>query len=77
MLRSRKLIREGTTIMAELTGMVGFAFSVAENALPRRRAVELTAALTLAVSLIVAVTAVSIDVAHAKSRAAVLTTLRN
>jgi len=54
--------------MTELTGMVGFASPISEKRLSRRRngGVELAATLALAVSLVVAVTAVSIGMARAQ-----------
>jgi hypothetical protein len=54
--------------MTELTGMVGFASPIAEKKLSRRRTlgVELFATLALAVSLIIAATAVSIGMARAQ-----------
>jgi hypothetical protein len=56
-------------IMTELTGMVGFASPNSDKALSRRRrlGIELLATLALAVSLIVAATAVSIGMAHAQA----------
>jgi hypothetical protein len=61
--------------MAELTGKVGFASPISEKALSRKQTVgvELAATLALAVSLIIAATAVSIGVARAQSRAPVRT----
>jgi hypothetical protein len=58
--------------MIELTGKVGFASPIAEKSLSRRRSrgVELIATLALAVSLIVAATAVSIGMARAQAFAA-------
>jgi hypothetical protein len=55
--------------MTELTGMVGFASSIPEKTLSRRRrlGIELFATLALAVSLIVAATAVSIGMARAQA----------
>ena len=55
--------------MAELTGMVGFASPIAENRLSRRRhvCVELIATVVLAVSLVIAATAVSIGMARAQA----------
>jgi hypothetical protein len=53
--------------MAELTGDVGFASPVAGKTSKRRNAgVELIATVALAVSLIIAATAVSIGMAHAQ-----------
>jgi len=61
--------------MIELTGQAGFASPIAENALSRRRilGIELIATLALAVSLIIAATAVSIGMARAQSLARVRT----
>jgi hypothetical protein len=55
--------------MTELTGMVGFASPVSEKTSSRRRrlGIELIATLALAVSLIVAATAVSIGMARAQA----------
>jgi hypothetical protein len=55
--------------MTELTGKVGFASPVSKKPLSRRRIlnVELLATVALAVSLIIAVTAVSIGVARAQA----------
>lgn len=55
--------------MTELTGKVGFASPITEKTIfmRRRAGVELIATLALAVSLIVAVTAVSIGVARAQA----------
>src|SRR5580658_2582514 len=55
--------------MTELTGKVGFASPISENALSKKRTlgVELIATLALAVSLIIAATAVSFGVARAQS----------
>jgi hypothetical protein len=53
--------------MTELAGKVGFASPVTEKKLSKRRAgVELFATGALAVCLVVAVTAVSIGMAHAE-----------
>ena len=59
--------------MIELTGKVGFASPIAEKSLSRRRTrgVELIATLALAVSLIVAATAVSIGMARAQALATI------
>jgi hypothetical protein len=58
--------------MTELTGKVGFASPVTEKKLSKRRAgVELLATGALAVGLVVAVTAVSIGMAHAQAFATV------
>jgi hypothetical protein len=53
--------------MAELTGKVGFASPISEKTFTRRRnvGIELIATVALAVSLIIAATAVSIGMAHA------------
>jgi hypothetical protein len=55
--------------MADLTGEVGFASPNSEKVLSKKRTlgVELIATLALAVSLVVAATAVSIGVARAQS----------
>ena len=55
--------------MIELTGKVGFASPVSEKVLSKKRTlgVELIATLALAVSLIIAATAVSFGVARAQS----------
>jgi hypothetical protein len=55
--------------MTALTGMVGFASPVSDKTLSRRRrlGIELIATLALAVSLIVAATAVSIGMARAQA----------
>jgi hypothetical protein len=55
--------------MTELTGKVGFASPFSEKVLSKKRSlgVELIATLALAVSLIVAATAVSFGVARAQS----------
>jgi hypothetical protein len=57
------------TTMTELTGKVGFASPMDEKAIAKRRrvGVELCATLALAVSLVVAATAVSIGVARAQA----------
>jgi hypothetical protein len=57
--------------MTELTGKVGFASPISEKALSKKRTlgVELIATLALAVSLIIAATAVSFGVARAQSLA--------
>jgi hypothetical protein len=54
--------------MTRLTGMVGFASPIAEKTLSRRRrlGIELLATAALTVSLLIAVTAVSIGMAHAQ-----------
>jgi hypothetical protein len=59
--------------MTELTGKVGFASPVTETRLLRRRilGVEMIAAVTLAVCLIIAVTAVSIGMARAQALATI------
>ena len=55
--------------MIELTGKVGFASPISEKVLSKKRTlgVELIATLALAVSLIIAATAVSFGVARAQS----------
>ncbi len=55
--------------MTTLTGKVGFASPISEKALSKKRTlgVELIATLALAVSLIIAATAVSFGVARAQS----------
>ena len=55
--------------MTALTGKVGFASSISEDSLSRKRTagIELIATLALALSLIVAATAVSFGVARAQS----------
>ena len=55
--------------MTELTGMVGFASPRVEKTIAKRRrlGVELCATLALAVSLLVAATAVSIGMARAQA----------
>jgi hypothetical protein len=69
----RNLIRRNLparmTTMTELTGKVGFASPNTEKMIAMRRhaGVELIATLALAVSLMVAVTAVSIGVARAQA----------
>jgi ABC-type transport system involved in multi-copper enzyme maturation permease subunit len=57
--------------MTELTGQVGFASPISRKALLNKRTlgVELIATLALAISLIVAATAVSFGVASAQSPA--------
>jgi hypothetical protein len=65
-----KVIREGTKrVMTELTGKVGFASPISKTVLSKKRilGVELAATLALAVSLIIAATAVSFGVARAQS----------
>ena len=53
--------------LTELTGTVGFASPMAEHIISRRRhGVELFATLALAVSLVIAATAVSIGMARAQ-----------
>jgi Na+/glutamate symporter len=65
------------TTMTELTGMVGFTSPIAEKTFAKRRraGVELFATLALAVSLLVAATAVSIGMARAQSLHAVMVRL--
>jgi len=60
--------------MTELTGMVGFASPSTEKRFSRRRhaGVELLATLALAISLIIAATAVSIGMARAQAFHAVM-----
>jgi len=60
--------------MTELAGMVGFASPIDEKTFAKRRraGVELFATLALAVSLLVAATAVSIGMARAQSLHAAL-----
>ena len=55
--------------MTELTGMVGFASPITEKRFSRRRhlGVELLATLALAISLVIAATAVSIGMARAQA----------
>jgi len=55
--------------MTELNGMVGFASPISEKRRSRRcnAGVELAATLALAVSLVIAATAVSIGVARAQA----------
>ena len=57
--------------MTKLTGMVGFASPTKKKTIAKRRrlSVELCATLALAVSLVVAATAVSIGVARAQAHA--------
>lgn len=57
--------------MTELTDMVGFASPIAKKTIAKRRrlGVELCATLALAVSLLVAATAVSIGMARAQAHA--------
>lgn len=59
--------------MTELTGMVGFASPVIEKKFSKRRAagIELLATIALAVSLVIAATAVSIGMARAQAIGAV------
>jgi hypothetical protein len=63
--------------MTELTGMAGFTSPIAEkrSAKRRRAGVELFATLTLAVSLLVAATAVSIGMARVQALHAVIVRL--
>jgi hypothetical protein len=59
--------------MTELTGQVGFASPVTEKKFSRRRAgIELVATVALAVSLVIAATAVSIGMARAQALGAVV-----
>jgi hypothetical protein len=59
------------TTMTELTGKVGFASPIAEQAFSKRRnaGVELIATVALAISLVIAATAVSIGMARAHAPA--------
>jgi hypothetical protein len=59
--------------MTELTGMVGFASPITEQSISKRRriSIELLAMVALAVSLMIAATAVSIGVARAATLSAV------
>lgn len=63
--------------MTELTGMAGFTCPVAARTFAKRRrtGVELFATLALAVSLLVAATAVSIGMARAQALHAVIVRL--
>ena len=63
--------------MTALTGKVGFATPISENALSRKRTVgiELIATLALAFSLVVAATAVSFGVARAQAAVPIKTAL--
>jgi Na+/glutamate symporter len=63
--------------MTELTGMAGFTSSITEKTFAKRRraGVELFATLALAVSLLVAATAVSIGMARAQALHAVIVRL--
>jgi len=65
--------------MTALTGKVGFASPISQKALSKKRTlgVELIATLALAVSLIIAATAVSFGVARAQSLAIVRHTNAN
>jgi hypothetical protein len=55
--------------MTELTGMVGFASPISQKTFSKRRrvGVELFATVALAVSLVIAATAVSIGMARAQA----------
>ena len=54
--------------MTELTGKVGFASPIAHKSFARRRCgIELFATVALAVSLVIAATAVSIGMARAQA----------
>jgi hypothetical protein len=57
------------TTMAELTGRVGFASPITEQKFFKRRhaGIELIATVALAISLVIAATAVSIGMARAQS----------
>jgi hypothetical protein len=60
--------------MTELTGKVGFASPVIEKRFSKRRVgIELFATVALAVSLVIAATAVSIGMARAQACGAVTT----
>jgi len=63
---SIKLIRLKVPTMTELDGKVGFASPAANNTFIRRRGVDLIAAVALAVSLVIAATAVSIGATRAQ-----------
>jgi hypothetical protein len=66
------LIRQGYPDMTELTGQVGFASPAAQRKFSKRRAgIELLATIALAVSLVIAATAVSIGMARAQALGAV------
>lgn len=60
--------------MTELTGMAGFTSPIADKRFAKRRhaGVELLATLALAISLLVAATAVSIGMARAQALHAVM-----
>jgi len=60
--------------MTELTGMVGFSSQIAKQRLAKRHTLglELIATVALAVSLIIAATAVSIGVTRARSPSAIV-----
>ena len=64
--------------MTAQTGQVGFASPASEKALARRRilGIELIATVALAISLIVAATAVSIGMARAQASHAFMTALK-
>jgi hypothetical protein len=65
--RHRRIANEAIT-MTELTGKVGFASPIAHKSFAsRRRGIELFATIALAVSLVVAATAVSIGMARAQA----------
>jgi hypothetical protein len=57
------------TTMTELTGKIGFTSPITEQASSKRRrdGVELIATVALAVSLVIAATAVSIDMARVQT----------
>ena len=63
-----KLIREGRTIMIALTGQAGFGSPKTRKDFSKRRAagVELITTAALAISLVIAATAVSIGMARAQ-----------
>jgi hypothetical protein len=73
MAASIKLIRPRMPTMSELNGKVGFASPAANNKSTRRRhaGVELIATVALAVSLVIAATAVSIGATRAQVLGAV------
>jgi hypothetical protein len=66
MATSIKLIRLKVPTMTELNGKVGFASPATNNTFIRRRGVELIATVALAISLVVAATAVSIGATRAQ-----------
>jgi hypothetical protein len=66
---ARSIDSQRITAMTELTGMVGFSSQIATKRLAKRHTVrlELIATVALAVSLMIAATAVSIGVARART----------